>query len=418
MLIKNLSEQEFDSFASQHKYSSYYQSSSYGYLMSNYGLKPMYLGIYDGSELLGASLILYKAPIMGFKYGYAPRGLLIDYSDYNNVINITKALKSYLFKERFIVLKMDPLILCAKKDKNGTIIECNEKNNNIMETLKTSNYYHCGYNDGFEALKPRWLAYLDLTKNESELFNSFSKSVKNKIKKASRLGVEVYKDNSAIEKIYPLIEKKGNYSLEYYKDLINCFGNKAEVYVAKINSEMFVENSKLLYEKELEYNGYLHNIISRDGYKGKNPKDTLNKKMESDKLLVHYKEYLVQSIDLLREYPDGLIIGGSIVIKNSNTIHLVIDGYNKEYGRCCPLYLIRWQIIKNYLNSEYTSFDMNAITGIFEDNNPYKNLNDVKFGYNTIAHEYIGEFNLITNTPMYNLYKNIIAEDSLKTLKK
>ena len=417
MLIKNLNEQEFDSFAKKHKYSSYYQSSSYGYLMSNYGLKPMYLGIYEGSSLIGASLILYKAPVMGFKYGYAPRGLLIDYTNYNDVINITKVLKNYLFKERFIILKIDPLVLSTKQNKKGEIIELNERKNNIMETLKAANYYHCGYNNNFEALKPRWLAYLNLKKDEFELFNSFSKAVKNKIKKSMRLGVEVYKDNTALEKIYPFIEKKGNYSLEYYKDLLNCFGNKAEIYVAKINSEMFVENSKMLYEKELEYNGYLNNIISRDGYKGKNPKDTLNKKMESDKLLVNYKEYLVQSIDLLRDYPDGLIIAGAIVIKQEDTIHLVIDGYSKDYGRCCPLYLIRWQIIKDYLNSQYSYFEMNAVTGIFE-NNPYKNLNNVKFGYGAIAHEYIGEFNLIVNNPMYNLYKNIIAKDSLKTLKK
>ena len=417
MLIKNINEQEFDSFAKKHKYSSYYQSSSYGYLMSNYGLKPMYLGIYEGSSLIGASLILHKAPVMGFKYGYAPRGLLIDYTNYNDVINITKALKNYLFKERFITLKIDPLVLSTKQNKKGEIIELNERKNNIMETLKAANYYHCGYNNNFESLKPRWLAYLNLKQNESELFNTFSKAVKNKIKKSIRLGVKVYKDNNALEQIYPLIEKKGNYSLQYYKDLLNCFGNKAEIYVAKINSEMFVENSKMLYEKELEYNGYLNNIISRDGYKGKNPKDTLNKKMESDKLLVNYKEYLVQSIDLLRDYPDGLIIAGAIVIKQEDTIHLVIDGYNKDYGRCCPLYLIRWQIIKDYLNSQYSYFDMNAVTGIFE-NNPYKNLNNVKFGYNAIAHEYIGEFNLIINSPMYNLYKNIIVEDSLKTLKK
>ena len=90
MLIKNLNEQEFDNYAKNHKYSSYYQSSSYGSLMSDYDLKPIYLGFYDGAELIGASLILYKTPIMGFKYGYAPRGLLIDYEDYNTVLKIMK----------------------------------------------------------------------------------------------------------------------------------------------------------------------------------------------------------------------------------------------------------------------------------------------------------------------------------------
>ena len=76
------------------------------------------------------------------------------------------------------------------------------------------------------------------------------------------------------------------------------------------------------------------------------------------------------------------------------------------------------EIIKKYLNTEYKQFDMNAITGIFEESNPYKNLNKLKFGYTAIAHEYLGEFNLIVNSPMYTLYKSVIVEDSLKDIKK
>lgn len=418
MRIVNISAQEFDIYASTHKYSSYYQSSYYGYLMSNYGLKPMYLGFYEGSTLIGASLILYKIPFMGFKYGYAPRGLLIDYENYSDVIKITKELKSYLLKDRFIILKIDPLVLSTKKNKKGAILETNEHKNNILECLKSSGYYHCGNSTEFESIKPRWLAMIELNKGEDELFKSFSKATKNKIRKAIKLGIEVYKDNSKLEEIYPFIQNKGNYSLRYYRDLFNCFNNKVELYISKLNTEKFVEGSRVLYEKEQEYNGYLNNIISRDGYKGKDMKKILSKKIESDKLLVIYKEYLVKSISLLRDYPEGIIVAGSIVIKNNDTIHLLIDGYNKEYSKLSPLYLARWEIIKTYLNTDYKYFDMNAVTGIFEEENKYKNLNDLKFGYNATAHEYIGEFNLIINNPMYTLYKSIMVEDSLKDIKK
>lgn len=418
MRIVNISAQEFDVYASNHKYSSYYQSSSYGYLMSNYGLKPIYLGFYEGTTLLGASLILYKTPFMGFKYGYAPRGPLIDYDNYSEVIKITKELKNYLLKERFILLKIDPLVLSTKRDEVGAILETNEHKNNILECLKSCGYYHCGNSQSFESIKPRWMAILELNKEEKQLFKSLSKTTKNKIRKAIKLGIEVHKDNTKLEDIYPFIEKKGNYSLKYYKNLINYFNNKVEIYVAKLNTEKFVEGSRVLYEKEQEYNGYLNNIISRDGYKGKNVKEILSKKIESDKLLVIYKEYLVKSISLLQNYPDGIIIAGSIIIKNKDTIHLLIDGYDKEYDKFCPLYLARWEIIKKYLNTEYKQFDMNAITGIFEESNPYKNLNKLKFGYTAIAHEYLGEFNLIVNSPMYTLYKSVIVEDSLKDIKK
>lgn len=419
MRIVPLNEQEFDNYTSSHQYNNYYQTSSYGTLMNTRNLKPIYLGFYEGATIVGASLILYKPSFVGFKYGYAPRGLLIDYTNYSQVIDITRELKNYLFKNKFILLKIDPLILITKRDKNGKIVDTNPQKDNIMQTLKEAGFYHCGFNNKFESVKPRWFAYLDLQKDEEEIFKSLTKQTRNKIRKAIKLGVEVYQDNNAIDKVYPFIARKGNYSLKYYQDLQNKLSDKLEVYIAKLNTEKCVEGSRALYEKELEYNEYLNNIISRDGYKGKDMKDILSKKMESDKLLVIYKEYLVNSITLLRNNPEGITIAGTIIIKENDTIHLLIDGYDKEYSKFSPLYLSKWTIIKKYCKSEYKNLDMNAVVGIFEkENNPYKGLNESKFGFNTIAHEYIGEFNLIVNNPIYTLYRSLILDDSLKNISK
>jgi len=416
--IVNISGQQFDTFAIKHKYHSYYQTSSYGTLMSNHGFTPMYLGFYENNDLIGASLILYKSSFMGFKYGYAPRGLLIDYENYDEVMKITKHLKNYLFKEKFILLKMDPLILSTTRDKDGKILTTNEYKTNILNCLKSAGYYYCGQSTSFESVKPRWFALLDLNQEENELFKSLDKNIKNKIRKAMKYGIEIYKDNSKLEDIYPFIEKKGNYSLGYYKDLFNSFNNNVELYIAKINTETFVDGSTQCYEEEQKRNSYLHHIISQNGYKGKNIKDVLEQKMESDKLLNIYKEYLLTSTELLQKYPDGIIIAGTIVIKNNDNITLLIDGYNKQFGKLCPLYLARWEIIKKHLNTDYKYFNMNAVTGNFEKDDKHKNLNSLKFGYKTIAHEYLGEFNLIINNPLYSLYRSIVIEDSLKDIKK
>jgi len=140
--------------------------------------------------------------------------------------------------------------------------------------------------------------------------------------------------------------------------------------------------------------------------------------MESDKLLVIYKEYLVNSITLLRNHPEGIIIAGTIIIKENDTIKLLIDGYDKEYGKFCPLYLTKWKIIKEY-HQKYHYFDLNGITNIFEqEKKDYKGLNDMKFGLNALANEYIGEFNLIINGPIYSLYRSLVLEDSLKNINK
>jgi len=419
MKIKQITEQEFNHFSINHKYHSYYQTSSYGNLMSNYGLNPLYLGIYENSQLIGASLILSKPTVLGFKYGYAPRGLLIDYEDYTKVIEIINDLKSYLLKDRFVLLKIDPLVIKSIRKSDGTTLEGNYHYNNIIDTLKEAGFFHCGFSSAFESVKPRWQAILELNQEKEKLFNSFSKQVRSKIRKASRLGIEIIQDNNALEKIYSFIEKKGNYSYKYYKDLTNYFDNKLEIYIAKLNTEQYVEGSREAYEKELEYNNYLSDIIGRDGYKGKNMKEMLNKKIESDKLLAIYKNYLVNSIELLKNNPDGIIIGGTIIIKSGNTINLLMEGYDPNFSKYNSLYLSKWEIIKKYLNSKYEYFNMNAIVDNFDkQNEQYKGLNDAKLGFSTKAYEFIGEFNLIINSPIYSLYKNSITKDSIKNIKK
>ncbi len=418
MNIVKLNEYEFDKFSKTHKYHSYYQTSSYAKLMEKSGLKPLYLGFYDNNNMVGATLILAKNVLMGFKYGYAPRGLLIDYEKFSQLTEITMELKNYLFKDRYILLKIDPLIVINEKDKKGNILYSYNNLDNLINKLNDIGYHHCGFNQFFESIKPRWNASIDLSEDINTAYKKYNKQIRTKIRKANKFGVTAYKDNNAIDKIYSFIEKNGTYSIDYYYNLRKEFGDDIEVYVTNLNTSVYVEGSRLLYEKELEYNDYLNNIISRDNYKGKNMKDILNKKMESDKMLVSYKNYMIKATDLFKEYPEGLIIGGAVLIKDNDILRLLIEGYDHDYGNLCPLYLLKWEIIKEYNQSQYKEFDLNAIVGDHDKNNPYYGLNEAKLGYNAVSREYIGEFNLIINNPMYALYKSIQANDSFKDIKK
>ena len=50
-------------------------------------------------------------------------------------------------------------------------------------------------------------------------------------------------------------------------------------------------------------------------------------------------------------------------------------------------------------------FDLNAITGYFENNNKFKGLNEMKLGFGADVTEYIGEFDLVINKNIYNIHK-------------
>ena len=408
MRIVKLSPESFDKYISSISYCSYFQTSAYGRLLSKFGLKDEYIGFEENGQLVGAVLLLHKPIFMGFKYAYAPRGIILDYNNPSLVHTAVKELKAQLLKDHYLMLKMDPLIICSKRDKKGKILGKNPNINQIITNLKNAGFTHCGFNQYFESVKPRWEAELDLRKDTNTLFKSLSKQTRNKLRKATKYGLSVYKDNKYdFNQIYHLIKDKDTVSLKYYEQMHNLFGQNCELYYAKLNTRTYVENSKYLYEKEMEINDYLTNIIQSNGYKGKNMSGILNKKMESDKLLSAYKKYMVAATELLKQHPEGLIVGATVVVKNKNKLFLIAEGYDKRYKNLAANYLTKWKIIEKYANSNIQVFNLNAIAGNFEKDNKYKGLNEMKFSYNSIANEYIGEFNLIVNGPMYSLYKSM-----------
>ena len=120
---------------------------------------------------------------------------------------------------------------------------------------------------------------------------------------------------------------------------------------------------------------------------------------------------MVVATELLKEHPEGLIVGASVTLKVKNKIFLIAEGYDKRYKNLAANYLTKWKIIEKYANSNIQFFNLNAIAGKFgKEENKFKGLNEMKFSYNSIANEYIGEFNLIINNPMYSLYKGMSSK--------
>ena len=139
--------------------------------------------------------------------------------------------------------------------------------------------------------------------------------------------------------------------------------------------------------------------------------DYLTKKMESDKLLTQYKNSLLRSTDMLKQKPEGIIIGGAMVIKYDNAAYVFTEGIDTDYAALNGGALLRWQLIDDYNRQGFKYINLNAIVGDFENKDPRKNpyigLNESKLGYNSTITEYIGEFDLILNNFSYNLYKKM-----------
>ena len=91
------------------------------------------------------------------------------------------------------------------------------------------------------------------------------------------------------------------------------------------------------------------------------------------------------------------------ILKNKNTfVNFFIDGTWLEDN---SNYLLKWELIKKLNQEEFKYFNLNGIVGEFKEKNKYSGLNEMKLGYNASAIEYIGEFDLIINKTIYNIYQ-------------
>lgn len=407
MAIIELGRKEFDEYAFNHPYRSFYQTSQYGTLMSKHGYSPIYVGLDEGGMIRAAALILIKSQA-GIKFGYSPRGFLIDFNDYQLVDDFTYNLKEYLSKIGIVNLIIDPHVTHLERDKNGKPIESRQKGVNISESLKRIGYQHRGFNLYFENLKPRWNMVLKTEQTPIEIFNGFEKQTRTKIRNSLRKGVEVYKgDKNDLKMFYQMINKKHTRKYDYYLDMYDIFGrfDMFDIYFARINTEVFLKNSKLLYEHELQKNNQLAELLQKHISKQKQKTKLLNKKMESDKLLNSYKNDIVFGTKLFRD-SKYIIIASNAIIKYGNEVFFLIDGINYKFKNFNANHLLKWKIIEEYRNKGYTKFHLNGITGDFTRKNKYNGLFIFKKGFNARVTEYIGEYSLVINKAKYHIYKS------------
>jgi peptidoglycan pentaglycine glycine transferase (the first glycine) len=181
--------------------------------------------------------------------------------------------------------------------------------------------------------------------------------------------------------------------------MLNIFGrfNMFDIYFALINPTIYLKNSKLLYENELQVNAELNEQMQKN-------RGILSRKMESDKLLNLYRNEVAQATELYKQNKQ-FVIAATAVIKYGNEVFFLIDGIDKKYKSFNANYLLKWKIIEAFTKIGFTKFHLNGITGDFNQKSTYYGLFEFKKSFNTKVVEYIGEFNLVVNRFRYSLYR-------------
>lgn len=395
MQIILLDEARFDSFAINHPRHNYYQTSFYGKLMTQNGHNSYYLGLVDDTGNVKAATLMIVKNDKGEKrkMGYCPRGFLIDWENEELVKEFTEAMKEFLSKRNFIHVKIDPMVIYKQHNIDGS--EKSNDNLEFVKKLQSLGYIHMGYNNGFEASKPRWNGLIFMDNNINNLYNSISSEAREKIVESTKMGNRIYKGtNNDIPTLFNLINSTIP-PIEYYNNYANYYGGNFELYFNKLEPAHYVNDSKLAYEKEEQINQNLNSQI-QDFY---NPsKDYLiSKKLKSDEKLAKYKKNMLIASNMFQKYPNGLITAGVAVIKYGKTITFLASGVKEEFKEQYPEYLLKWQLISEFAKQGYTIVNLGGLTSNFKAD--YNSIVKTELA-NTIV-EYVGEFDLVINKRVY-----------------
>ena len=120
----------------------------------------------------------------------------------------------------------------------------------------------------------------------------------------------------------------------------------------------------------------------------------------------------------MKKYPNGIVISSALTIKWKDEVYVVMDGYDNRFKKFGAKQLLFWKIIGRYAKLGYKKLNLGGVSNINQLNNKYKGLNDFKMNFHSNVVEYIGDFELITNNPLYFMYRNSFSITGIFNTKK
>ena len=425
-LVENIEKDKYEEFVKNHPKSHFLQSYAWGeFARREKNLIPHYVALIDDNDnIKAASLLLEKKLPLGLSYLYAPRGYIIDFNDKELLNHFTKELKIFAKKKKSIFIKIDPDNIYNEEEQQGNKII--ENNDTSITNLIELGYKHLGFTKNFETMQPRYTFRIMMDKPWEEIENNFSKTTKQRIKKANDLMVEVKIGNeNDLETFYNLMILTENrkdfvtHNLKYYQTLYNIWNqdNSCELFLGSIDLNKIINKQNNLLDdlkKEL-------GLLNKDNLS----KSEKTKKQEIEKRIDKISSDLEKYLMAQTEYDNSIVLSAHFIIEYGNKSWVLYAGNHNILSETYTNYKTYETHIKHYYDKGTKTYDQFGTIGDLNKDNPLIGLHEFKkkFGGNYV--EFTGEFDLVLNKIMYfvftklvPIYRNIIKNRAKKNNKR
>lgn len=427
--LKNIEKEQFDSYVENDKTKSHFlQSLSWGeFAKIKKGLTPHYLGLVnEEDELVGATLLLEKKLPMSYTYFYAPRGFVIDYNKKELVREMTKKVVDFAKSKKAIFVKIDPDLIKTQFN------YLNEEKQNpqyetLFNTLKEVGFKHLGFTKNFETMQPRYTFRIDLNQPLEEIEEHFSKTTKQRIAKAIKLDTEVtIGTKNDVKEFYHLMTLTENrkdfisYTEDYYETLYEIFnGNpssKATLFLGKVHLNKTIK----ALEKNLKNINNQISILPIDNLS----KSAKAKLTELTKQKENINKEIEKYIEYKKQYGQDITLSAHMIIEYGDKAWVLYAGNHNIMSETYVNYYTYYEHIKYCKNKGIKIYDQFGTIGDLSKDNPRLGLHEFKKKFGGDYVEFIGEWDYITNKPMYfvftklvPMYRKMIRKKSKKALK-
>ena len=407
--VTNIEEKEYENFVSKNKKSHFMQSYYWGEVMKYKNFTPHYVGIKEDGILVATALLLEKKMFKNLSYFYCPRGYIMDYSNYSLLEKFTTELISYAKKNHAIYIKMDPDIKRHNLDVDGNIDD-SYNNYDLMKELNKLGYKHKGFNTEFVNEQPRFTFRLNLEDDFENIYARMHATTRKILNKKNQYDLTTYigtiKD---IPDFYITMEETAEREglacnpIKYYQEFYQVLNEHgmSDIYVVKAN----ISKLKNIYQSKIDE-------LNKD-IKDLETKSFGNKQKTENKISEYKNEIgkVQKDFDLVNSIKDEEAVLSSIItVKYNDKVWTIHGGNTTLLRNLNSNYWLYYTIIKDAHDNGYKVIDFFGTSGIAnpDKSNPVYGIHNFKKRLGGEYTEFIGEYDLVCNKFMYDLYNLII----------
>lgn len=421
MKFVTLTKKEFIDFSNNYENKCYLQSANIAEFRKTQGWIAEYVGVKENGKVVAATLLLSKKRHLKKEF-YTLRGPQLDYTNEKLLTFFINELKMYIKNNNGYFLRIDPYIELKSLDRDGKETDVFD-NTNIIQNLKKLGFAEVKAKQMTDTVQAKFMYVLDLEDNLDDVMSEMDSKTRQMIRKNEKQGVVIRVGNEndveLFENIMNQTSQRRNFNdrgLTFYKNMYDSLikDNMISLVFAELDVSLARKNLKNE-RKEIE-------IAKKDREEkrknGKcNEKKAKQKEEEEKKSLDRISKKETELDELEQKYGSKITLGGILYILYGDEVASLFGGCYEEFKEYQCFYTIHYEMIKYAVEHKYSRYNFYAINNTLDKNDSQYGIYQFKRGFGGHVIEFIGEFILPIDKPLYYAIK-IVSHIKNKIKKK